>query len=303
MTGALQGRGQRPRGVEGRGGLPVALRLALVTAMIAVTALLAACGGGGDAGDGGSGSAAETAGGTTPVATEPTPAGEGRTVTLDHGAFRLLYDCDGRSAVRFEYRLEADVGQLARADTFLLGDPLLPVGCADQLRASSYASVAAGWDRGHLVAANHMDGSADAMTAAFYMTNIVPQRAALNRGIWLQTEEIAECYRDLAPVQELGGVLFDDAANDLFLSSHGLRTPDWFWKVLITTDASGAAQAQAWLIPNRDDLSGLDAYLVRLVDLEARVGAQRLGLPALPEVVRTALPTRSWALPAGCQLG
>jgi len=278
---------------------PAGPRLVLNLLGAALLVLLVACGGGGSSGGG------EASDPPATSASQPTSASaaEHRTVTLDHGGFRLLYDCDERSALRFEYRLEADVGQLARADTFLLGDPLLPSGCAEQLRATSYASVASGWDRGHLVAANHMDGSADWMNSAFYMTNIVPQRAAFNRGIWLQTEEISECYRDLAPVQVIGGLIFDDASNDVFVASHGLRTPDWFWKVLITTDASGAVQAQAWLMPNRDGLSGLDAYLVRLVDLEARIGAQRLGLPALPEALRTALPTRSWPLPAGCQLG
>jgi endonuclease G len=268
--------------------------------LVLLAILVTGCGGGSE---GTAEEATGASGGSAPVVTDPAPAIEPRTVTLDHGGFRLLYDCDRRVALRFEYRLEADAGQLARADTFLLNDPLLPPGCAEQLRAGSYGSVAPGWDRGHLVAANHMDGSAEWMNAAFYMTNIVPQRAALNRGIWLQTEEIAECYRDLAPVQVIGGLLFDDTTNDLFLNSHGLRTPDWFWKVLITTDARGALQAQAWLMPNRDGLGDLDAHLVRLVDLEARVGALRLGLPELPEALRTAQPMRSWSLPAGCQLG
>jgi DNA/RNA endonuclease G (NUC1) len=54
-----------------------------------------------------------------------------------------------------------------------------------------------GYHRGHLVPANHLDGSEETIKASNTMTNILPQTADLNLGAWLQTEEIIECYRDL----------------------------------------------------------------------------------------------------------
>lgn len=250
---------------------------------------LVGCGGGG--GDGGADE--------LPDAPEVVPH---RIVDLNHGGFQLSFDCDERAALRFEYRLQTDVGNLPRSEEFEQDDPLVPVDCRQQLRSSSYAGVATGWDRGHLVSANHMDGSQEWMAASFYMTNILPQRSAFNQGLWQQTEEVAECYRDLAPVLVIGGVLFDDATNDLFLASHGVRTPDSFWKVLISTDAAGEPMAIAWLFPNRDGLSRLDDHLLRLSDLEVRVGAQTLRLPDLPSSVRNQLPGASWPLPSNCKL-
>ena len=38
----------------------------------------------------------------------------GKLQSMDYGGFSLLYDCDARSAIRFEYRLEKDTGNLVR---------------------------------------------------------------------------------------------------------------------------------------------------------------------------------------------
>jgi DNA/RNA endonuclease G (NUC1) len=39
------------------------------------------------------------------------------------------------------------------------------------------------------------------------MTNILPQAANMNRGTWLLTEEIIECYRDIDELLVIGGVI------------------------------------------------------------------------------------------------
>lgn len=53
------------------------------------------------------------------------------------------------------------------------------------------------------------------------MTNIMPQMPNMNRGAWLLTEDIAECYRDLDIVYVYGGVLWrSDYLKDDFLTSH-----------------------------------------------------------------------------------
>jgi endonuclease G len=259
--------------------------------------LLSGCGGGGDPAAGGA-----------PVAT-PAPVvavSAHRVVTLDHGAFALRYDCDEHSTVRYSYTLDLDTGSAARTDVFSLDDPTLPAGCAQQTRTASYASVAPGWDRGHLVAANHMDASDAQIAQTFRMTNIVPQRSAFNQGIWAEAEGIAECYRDLAPVRVAGGVVYGDgpadAANDLFVTSHGIRTPERFWMVLITQDAGGE-RAIAWSIPNIDGLGPLDAYLVSIAALEAQVGADAVGLSGLSNDLKAQRAAVSWPLPVGCNPG
>jgi endonuclease G len=252
--------------------------------LLAVCLALVACGGGGSSG--------------------PAPTASGHVVTLDHGAFHLSYDCDLHSTLRYDYVLDVDIGNAARPTLFHLDDPTLPAGCGQQTSAATYASVVPGWDRGHLVTANHMDQTDALIASTFYMTNVVPQRAAFNEGIWADAETIAECYRDLAPVQVVGGLVYDDSTNDLFLNSHGIATPDWFWKVLITTDrSSGATQVIAWVIPNDAGLGTLDSYIVSVAALEARVGADQVALPSLAADLKSQRPAASWPLPVGCNPG
>jgi endonuclease G len=276
-----------------------ARRLGALVLTLATSLVLQACGGGG----------ADTVVATPvdplPQTTTPAPATGHRIVTLDHGVFRLSYDCDAHTALRWDYTLTADSGNAARPTVFHLGDPTLPAGCGEQRSAGTYAaSISPGYDRGHLVPANHMDQDDATIAQSFYMTNIVPQRASFNRGIWADTEDIAECYRDLAPVQVVGGLVYDDTSNDAFLADHAIATPDWFWKVLVTTDpATGATRVIAWLIPNSDGLGLLDSYLVSVTTLEARVGAAAVGLPGLPAALKAQQPAVSWPLPAGCLLG
>ena len=250
--------------------------------------LLAGCGGGDPLAAGGGGSANADSSG--PV------------VLLNHAGFTINYDCSLHSALRYDYTLRADAGNLTRPDSYMF-DPTLPTGCGQQTSTSSYASVMPGWDRGHLVASNHMDNDADYLLRANYMSNIVPQASVLNRGIWLATENLAECYRDLAPVRVLGGVLYSSSANDYFLISHGIRTPDFFWKLILTTEPGTTnLKVIAWYIPNSNEVAGLDSYLVSIAELERKLGVATVGIDA-PVAVKAARPGVSWPLPAGCLLG
>ncbi|WP_028534664.1 DNA/RNA non-specific endonuclease [Paludibacterium yongneupense] len=227
-------------------------------------------------------------------------AATARTVTLDHGGFKLEYDCDRRTAVRFEYRAGADHGAVPRPSRFT-ADPDLPAGCGRQYATTSYARVASGWDRGHLVPANHMDHDVGLIRRTHYMSNIVPQNANFNRGLWARTEALIECYRDLSPVTVYGGVVFSDPGNDHFLASHGLPTPDFFWKTLITADpATGAVKTISWYLPNTGEAGPLDRHLVSIAELEERLGTQRVAIDAAA-AVKAYKPAVSWARPAGCR--
>lgn len=223
-------------------------------------------------------------------------------ITLDHGGFVLRYDCSLRSAVRFEYALGHDTGNLARPNSYN-PDPALPGQCAGQISTASYASVHAGYDRGHLVPSNAMDDNAQYLQSANFMSNIVPQVASLNQGLWQATDNVAECYRDIAPLRVYGGVVFSDPANDYFLKSHGLPTPDYFWKAIVSTDpATGSARAIAWYFPNLPTSGSADNYLVSIYDLERMVGKDLVAIP-VSAALKAERATTTWPIPAGCNLG
>ena len=69
-------------------------------------------------------------------AAQPISYGSDRLVTLDHGGFKLLYDCDLHSALRYDYTLDKDTGNAARPSSFKL-DSTLPNGCAQQTSTAS----------------------------------------------------------------------------------------------------------------------------------------------------------------------
>lgn len=84
-----------------------------------------------------------------------------------------------------------------------------------------------------MVAANHMDLDEVTIKESMYITNIMPQTSELNRGAYLAAEEIFECWRDVVDLNTLVGIIMgNDESNDHFFDSHGVRTPDYYWRII-----------------------------------------------------------------------
>lgn len=148
----------------------------------------------------------------------------GNVMKLDYPGFTVWLDCSQRGATKFQYVAQRDNGNFKRYDKFFL-DPNVPAEC-QQKTAKAYGMK---YDRGHQVPENHLDASEAAIKATNTMTNILPQAANMNRGTWLQTEEIVECYRDIDELLVIGGVIWgNNPADDYFVESHGVKTPDVF---------------------------------------------------------------------------
>ncbi|KPJ94471.1 MAG: hypothetical protein AMJ53_05155, partial [Gammaproteobacteria bacterium SG8_11] len=126
------------------------------------------------------------------------------------------------------------------------------------------------------------------------MTNILPQARTMNRGAWKLTEEIIECKRDEETLNVIGGVVWGrNPDDDFFIESHGVETPDYFWKVVIGND-----KAIAWLIPNSHNAkrSRLDEYIISIEELEEFLH-ESIQAPAN---LKNMKPRKSWSLPSGC---
>lgn len=224
------------------------------------------------------------------------PSAAASVMRLDYEGFTVWLDCDKRGAVKFQYNAQRDTGSLARADSFFL-DKNVPAQC-QQTSAAAYGN---NYDRGHLVPANHMDSSATSIKATNTMTNILPQAANMNRGAWLLTEEIIDCYRDISELLVIGGVIWGNNQNDdYFVQSHGVKTPDAYWKVVIRGGGQ-SENAIAWIVPNSQDAlrKNLDNYLVTVQEIEQRTGEK---IP-VASYAKTSKPTASWIIPTGCNKG
>jgi endonuclease G len=215
---------------------------------------------------------------------------------LDYPGFTLWLDCSQRGAVKFQYVAQRDNGSAARYDSFFL-DPKVPANC----QQTSSRSYGMNYDRGHLTPANHLDVSDEAIKATNTMTNILPQAANMNRGAWLQTEEIIECHRDIDELLVIGGVIWgNNPADDYFINSHGVKTPDAFWKVVIRGTGQDE-RAIAWIVANSQDATydRLDHYLVTVDELEHITGEK---IP-VADYAKHDKPNQSWMIPVGCNKG
>jgi len=234
----------------------------------------------------------------------PFPKNQGAKVTklsdsilrLDYEGFSVWLNCKKRGAMKFRYNAQHDNGNFKRYKKFHL-DPNVPKRCQQK----SFRGYGKGYDRGHLVPANHLDYSRNAIRQSNYMTNVLPQAANMNRGAWLRTEEITECYRDIDELLIIGGVIWgNNPADDYFVKSHGVKTPDAYWKVIIRGTGQDE-RAIAWIIPNsREAKRGqLDHYLISIEKLERVTGEK---IPVADYAKHDKLQ-RSWMIPRGCNKG
>jgi len=220
----------------------------------------------------------------------------GNILELGYEGFTVWLDCEKRGAVKFRYNAQHDAGSEARSKSFKL-DPNVPADC-QQTSTKGYGHS---YDRGHLVAANHLDHSEVAIRQSNYMTNILPQVSNMNRGAWLLTEEIVECYRDIDELLVIGGVIWgNNPAFDYFVQSHGVQTPVAFWKVIIRGTGQDE-RAIAWIVPNSPEATkrNLDRYLVSVDELE-RVTGEKI---PVADYAKYDKPRHSWMIPRNCDKG
>ncbi len=214
---------------------------------------------------------------------------------INYEGFTVWVDCEKRGAVKFQYNAQHDTGNFKRKKSFYY-DPDLPKDC-QQTSTRTYKEKGQRYDRGHLVPANHLDYSQNAIKQSNYMTNILPQAANMNRGAWLLTEEITECYRDIDELLIIGGVIWgDNPDDDFYVNSHGVTTPDAFWKVIVRND-----RVIAWIVPNASTATRkrLDDYLVSVDEIERTTGET---IP-VADSLKYDKPNHSWIIPRGCNKG
>lgn len=220
------------------------------------------------------------------------------TLVLPYKDFTVHYNCENRGYDMFYYKTEKDSGNHERYEPFHL-DTKIPKNCS-QKSDNSYKlpkSSRVTYDRGHGVPQNVWDHKLFTMKETNYMTNIVPQESTQNRkGLWRHIEEIVECYRDLNTMVVVGGTVWgNDTTNDYFIKSHGVKTPDGLYQIIMMEDKA----VFALMFPNDSTANKENAlnYLVSVRDIENAVGYK---IPYIPEELKDTAETYIPRLPKGC---
>ena len=187
-----------------------------------------------------------------------------------------------------------------------------------------------GHDRGHQIPANNWDSDAQICKDTNFMTNIMPQADTMNRGAWLKTEMMAECWRNVQPLTVLGGGVFTVEGNAelqvpewgehdrtyWFRDSHYVKNPGYFWKVIVgkglskkygsSVNSDASSKVIAFFMPNHESAKASVAqdYVVSLNQLEALLlkwGApETFTIDGWEGEMKNVVPS-IWDDPAGCQ--
>jgi len=110
-----------------------------------------------------------------------------------------------------------------------------------------------------------------------------------------------ECYRDIAELLVIGGAIWGyNPAADCFIGSHGVKSPDAFWKVIVRGTLQDE-QIIAGGVPNTQEATRkrLDHYWVSVDEFERVTGAKI----SLADYAKHDKPNQSWMIPVGCNKG
>jgi len=162
----------------------------------------------------------------------------------------VAYELDGRQ-----------FGTEDRCNCFT-ADPNLPSG--KQIFTSDYTN--GGFDRGHMArSADRTVANVDNATT-FYLSNIVPQQADLNQGVWAQFENaLGDSARAGRAVYIVTGPIYSASHALVFLKNEGkIAVPDSTWKVALIGPSTGGAPFTRGSITSWDDLSNLTVLAVNM---------------------------------------
>ncbi|MGH7533208.1 MAG: DNA/RNA non-specific endonuclease [Gemmatimonadales bacterium] len=200
---------------------------------------------------------------------DPTPAAadQPNDLLITRPQYTLSYNESRGTPNWVSYELDARqiVSGQDRCNCFT-GDPSLP---ADKvILTSDYTN--GGFDRGHMTRSFDRTAANVDNATTFYLSNIVPQMADLNQGVWAQFENA------LGDSATLGGRAVYIIAGPLYSSTHGLTflkgegkvaIPDSTWKVAIIGPRTGGVPFTRGEVQTWDDLDGVTVLAVNMPNI------------------------------------
>src|SRR5690554_4669818 len=128
-----------------------------------------------------------------------------------------------------------------------------------------------GYTRGHLLPAGDRVFSKEAYDETFYTSNISPQLAEFNTGIWNSLEmRIRNFVKKNGKVYIITGGVLTDALPTI--GNEKVSVPDYFYKVVLYNDGS-QYKMLAYLIPHKEEKrKPLQDYVITTDSVEALTG-------------------------------
>ena len=187
------------------------------------------------------------------------PISEGE--IIQHQYYALAYSETNEQAAWVAYHMHDSMlfGDVDRTDDFR-EDPFVSSRSA---QLSDYKG--SGYDRGHLCPAGDMTFSEIAMSESFFMSNMSPQTASFNRGIWKRLESQVRDY--VALEKELYVVTGPVFRNNIgSIGENKVTVPGHYYKVLY---APKSKKMTAYLLTHKGSSDELESFVVSVDFVEA----------------------------------
>ena len=185
-----------------------------------------------------------------------------------HMNYAVIHRCSVKAPVAvFEHlTVAAMTGPAKRKDNFHPDASVTP-NCSASL--ADYATVVRTHDRGHMAPAGNNTQNDAIMSESFNLSNMVPQVANNNRGIWKQVETFERQWA-MAPGTDfyiISGGIFDQGHP---VVGNGLGIPTRLYKIIIEKNSK---KVQAYLMPNAAlPVADLPKYQVPMAAVEQATG-------------------------------
>ena len=163
-----------------------------------------------------------------------------------HKNYAVIHSCAAKGPIAvFEHLTVAAMGGTATRKDDSRPDPQVTPACSATLAA--YATVGKTHDRGHMAPAKNNTINPEIMSESFFLSNMVPQVANNNRGIWKQLE-MQERQWAGAPGTDfyiISGGIYDQGHAK---TGNGLGIPTRLYKIIIEKNSK---KVMAYLMPNQ----------------------------------------------------
>lgn len=227
----------------------------------------------------------------TPTSDRMIPAIKQGETIVNHNSFSLLYSENDEQPVWVAYMLtrQRSNGDVPRTNNFREDDAII-TGSAE---LADYRG--SGYTRGHLVPAGDMKWNYEAMDETFLLSNMSPQLADFNDGIWNRAEQQVRTWsRRYDTIFVVTGPILNDPDLEQ-IGPNCVTVPKRFYKAVY---APAIHQTIAFVIPHQESNAPLSSFAISVDELESITGLDFF--PQLPddeeESMESDLCTTCWKL-------
>ncbi len=195
---------------------------------------------------------------------------------IERPYYTLRYSEAHEQAIWVAYKLSTDSlkqERFPRKDDFRK-DPRVRTGSAD---LADYKG--SGYDRGHLAPAADFSYDEFALSQTFYMSNMSPQAASFNRGVWKKLEEqVRKWSMDGSDIYVVTGPILNKPFTTI--GENKVSIPEYYYKIALDINKP-EIKAIAFLMKNEKSDESLETFAVTIDKIEELSGLDFF--PSIPD--------------------